>query len=565
MAKQKKIPIGYEFYKQIIEKDCYYVDKTLLIKDILDKGAQVNLFTRPRRFGKTLALTMLKTFFEVDIDYRGQLHDNRHYFDGMKIMEAGEEYTQHMGQYPVIFFSLKSAKQPNFEMAYKCLADEIDREFGRHRYVLQSEALEEEEKERFRYFLSRKAEMEDYAKSLQFLSQCLEKYHGKKTIILLDEYDVPLENSYFEGFYDEMIRFIRSLFESALKTNDSLEFAVLTGCLRISKESIFTGLNNLKIVSILNDNFAEFFGFTQQEVQNMLLDYGVAERTEEVKEWYDGYLFGSTEVYNPWSVVNYVDDATSQSVFFPKPYWSNTSSNSIIKELIETADDDVKREIEHLIAGGTIEKQVHEDVTYGDIHQSMDNLWNFLFFTGYMKKVSERFENGAIYLTMKIPNEEIRYIYSNTIREWFQQKVKVFDFSRMYGAILSGDAGTFECVVKELLQESISYNDNQENFYHGFLLGLLRGMQKYYILSNRESGDGRPDILLEPYDEKKPAVIIEVKWTKQPPQMGIKCEEALAQIEERKYEQGLIDEGYYNVKKYGICFCKKTCMVKVAE
>ena len=384
----KRIPVGVEFYKQMIEKEYYYVDKTLLIKDLLDKGGTVNLFTRPRRFGKTLALTMLQTFFEEELDSEGQKKDNRPYFEGMKIMEAGERYTSHLGQHPVIFMSLKSAKQPTFEMAYSSLQGEIIREYTRHSYVLRSDKLEEHYKEDYRNLMYRNADAASYAKSLGFLCECLEKYHGKKTIILLDEYDVPLENSFFEGFYDQMIKFIRSLFESALKTNVSLELAVLTGCLRISKESIFTGLNNLKVVSILNANYAEYFGFTQQEVEDMLEFYGIAERTEEVRQWYDGYLFGSTEVYNPWSMTNYVDDATSQSAVFPKPYWSNTSSNSIVKELVETADRQVKQEIEDLMAGGTIEKPIHEDVTYGDIHQSQDNLWNFLFFTGYLKAVS---------------------------------------------------------------------------------------------------------------------------------------------------------------------------------
>lgn len=488
MERKKRIPVGIEFYKRMIEKDYYYVDKTLLIKDILDQGGQVTLFTRPRRFGKTLALTMLRTFFEAEIDRDGELKDNSHYFAGTKIMAAGEEYTDHMGQYPVIFLSLKSAKQPTFELAYEMLKRQIKEEFSRHAYVLGTDILDEETKKTYQRIRSLDAEEADYAGAIAFLSKCLEQYHGKKTVILLDEYDVPLENAYFEGFYDRMISFIRSLFESALKTNDSLEFAVITGCLRISRESIFTGLNNLEIISILNRQFAECFGFTQAEVDQMLAYYGLEQKKQEVREWYDGYLFGSTEVYNPWSVINYIKTAVFDETAFPKPYWSNTSSNSIIRELIREADSRAKQEIEDLIAGGTIEKQIHEEITYGDIHQSQDNLWNFLFFTGYLKAVSQRFEVDTIYLTMKIPNAEIGYIYRNTIREWFEQRIKAEDFTPMYRAVLEGDEQTFERIVKGYLSESISYYDSEERFYHGFLLGLLSGLQNYDVLSNRESG-----------------------------------------------------------------------------
>ena len=362
-----------------------------------------------------------------------------------------------------------------------------------------------------------------------------------------------------------MISFIRSLFESALKTNDSLEFAVITGCLRISRESIFTGLNNLEIISILNRQFAESFGFTQAEVDQMLAYYGLEQKKQEVREWYDGYLFGSTEVYNPWSVINYIKTAVFDETAFPKPYWSNTSSNSIIRELIREADSRAKQEIEDLIAGGTIEKQIHEEITYGDIHQSQDNLWNFLFFTGYLKAVSQRFEVDTIYLTMKIPNAEIGYIYRNTIREWFEQRIKAEDFTPMYRAVLEGDEQTFERIVKGYLSESISYYDSEERFYHGFLLGLLSGLQNYDVLSNRESGDGRPDIELKPYDEQRPAVVIEVKHVKQFPQMEKGCREALRQIEERRYVDGLMEEGYAKVVKYGVCFCRKSCKILSAD
>lgn len=393
----KALAVGVENFKDIIDKSYYYVDKTLLIKDLLDSGGEVKLFNRPRRFGKTLALSMLKIYFEMELDKNDEVVDNSHYFAGMKILDAGPEYISHMGQYPVISLSLKSAKQPTFDMAYWMIEEQISREFDRHSYVLKKDILNEKEKNRFTNLILHKAEPSESAESLRFLSECLQKYHNRKVVLFIDEYDVPLENAYFKGCYEQMIDFIRSLFESVLKTNDSLAFAVITGCLRISRESIFTRLNNLKIISMLSDNYAEYFGFTQSEIEEMIQYYNLEEKSEEIRKWYDGYQFGETEVYNPWSVINYVDDMITKGSIFPKPYWSNTSSNSIIRELVERADAGVKKEIEDLIAGGTIRKPVHEDITYGDIYESQDNLWNFLFFTGYLKMVKQEFEIDTIY------------------------------------------------------------------------------------------------------------------------------------------------------------------------
>ena len=415
--RKKPFPIGIEFYKKMIDKPYYYVDKTLMIKDLLDKGGEVNLFTRPRRFGKTLTLTMLKTFFECEVDRDGNAVDNSRYFREMKIWQEGEEYRKEQGQYPVIFLSLKSAKQPNYGMAYHVLRDAVISEFERHSYVLEGLKLSDSQKEKYKLLTSRKGEEGDYVTSLQFLSKCLAAWHGKNVIILLDEYDVPLENAHFQGFYPEMADFLRSFFESAMKTNDNLEFAVVTGCLRISRESIFTGLNNLKAVSVLTRDYAEYFGFIEEEVQEMLKAYGIEQKMEEARRWYDGYRFGDTEVYNPWSIVNYVETAVSDVNAFPRPYWSNTSSNSIIRELIEAADPVVKQDVERLADGGTIEVEVHEDITYDDIYGSQDNLWNFLFFTGYLKKVSERLEGQNIYLGMAIPNQEVLYVYRRTVME----------------------------------------------------------------------------------------------------------------------------------------------------
>ncbi len=562
MEKIKPIPIGVEFYKEMIDKGYYYVDKTLLIRDLLEQKNKVTLFTRPRRFGKTLAQTMLRTFFEEEIMPDGTVADNSKYFQGKKIMGTGEEYTKYLGQYPVIFMSLKSAKQPTFEMATEKLQETLVKEYKRHRYLLDSDNISEEDKERYHSILKMNVGLSAYATALQFLSECLEQYHGQKVIILLDEYDVPLENAYFNGFYDEMVSFIRSLFESALKTNGSLEFAVITGCLRISRESIFTGLNNLKVVSVLDEGYAEYFGFTQEEADNFLKVYNIPDRRDELKEWYDGYLFGNTEVYNPWSVINYVYDIVHRNTEFPKPYWSNTSSNSIIRELIEKADDKTKQELEELIAGGTIEKPVHEDITYEDIYRSQDNLWNFLFFTGYLKTVEKSFREQQIYLSMTIPNDEILYVYKNKVREWFTQCVERQDLTGLIKAFENGGCEEASEIITTQLMETISFYDYREDYYHGFLAGLLKNSRGYVIKSNRESGLGRYDLVLKTRRILKGKVIIlELKVADNVRRLEEGCKEALNQIEDKHYENDVLEEGYPSVLKYGICFYKKECMV----
>ncbi|MBR1744162.1 MAG: AAA family ATPase, partial [Lachnospiraceae bacterium] len=420
----KRLGIGYEDYKRFVDEDLYFVDKTMLIKEVLERGGIVTLFTRPRRFGKTLALSMLRTFFELEYDLHGNIVEKGRYFTGKKVSGAGEEILKHMGQYPVIHMSLKSAKQADFYSAFLCLREEIIREYDRHRYVLNTDRFSEENKRKYQNYLSGisrweekmgrfsslqekeealKEEVAKYATALRFLSECLFLYHDKKVIILLDEYDVPLETAYYQGFYQEMVGFIRSLFESALKTNEVLERAMITGCLRISRESIFTGLNHLSIVSIRSESFAEGFGFTQKETEEFLAAYGLESKIGEVMQWYDGYLFGDTEIYNPWSLILYIEKHIVNPDALPEPYWPNTSSNMIIKDLVEKADAETKKELEELIAGGTVEKRIHEDITYEDIYESDDNLWNFLYFTGYMKKVSETSRNEGVYLVMCIP------------------------------------------------------------------------------------------------------------------------------------------------------------------
>ena len=555
----KPLPIGIDNFEEMITKGYYYIDKTLLIKDLFDYKGKVNLFTRPRRFGKTLNLSMLQYFFEKTDK------DNSYLFKGFKIMEQGKDYTEHMGQYPVINLSLKSAKQPNFELAYSCLKDEIVSEFRRHEYILSSDKLANE-KEEYKKIVKKEGNQELYVTAIKFLSQCLEKYYDKKVIILIDEYDVPLENSYFREFYTEMIDFIRSLFESALKTNSSLEFAVITGCLRISRESIFTGLNNLNIVSILNDQYSEHFGFIQDEVTKMLYDYELQDKDVLIKNWYNGYTFGETNVYNPWSLIKYVFDLSVNKNKFPTSYWANTSSNSIVRSLIERADVATKEEIERLIAGETIEKPVHEDITYDEVYKTMDNLWNFMFFTGYLKKVGERMdETNQIYLKLMIPNEEVRYIFRYKVLDWFNEKIKVKDLSNMYNAIIDGDAEIFQKELRKLLKESISFNDAYENFYHGFVVGVLMNMSDYIIKSNREGGTGRSDIYIKSPSVFEPAVIIEFKVAKTVKELGQKCDEALKQIEDKEYESELKNEGYEDIKKYGIAFYKKDCMIKLGD
>ena len=592
----KKIGIGYEDYKDFTKEKMYYVDKTLLIRDIVDKGGKTTLFTRPRRFGKTLALSMLRTFFELEYDRDGNTIDNRRYFEGMRIMEAGDEILSMMGQYPVINLSLKSAKQSDFYNAFTMLRREIMGEYDRHGYLAESELLAEGDKKTFRelrwgeldweekrrsfkdkeeYDTEFRNEVGRYATSLKILSELLKKHHNKNVIILIDEYDVPLENSWFRGFYDEMVDFIRSLFESALKTNNALERSVVTGCLRISKESIFTGLNNLVINSILTPDFGEYFGFTDDEVKAMLDSYGLPDKYEEVRDWYNGYLFGDKNVYNPWSTVLYISDHIgSNRNYFPVSYWANTSSNSIVRELVERADDETKKELERLIEGGSIEKPVHEDITYGEIYTEQDNLWNFMFFTGYLRLTGERIEGEKRYCTMVIPNRETRYIYSEKIRSWFKlEVVDKTDRSALFNALKQGDAETLEQEINKLLRRSVSYMDSYENFYHGFMTGILLGGDGYTVKSNRESVDGRSDILIRPVDIFDRAFVIELKTVKPEHKkqkitmemMDLAAEEALKQIVDRNYMEALEEDGYPEAGRYGISFFGKRCRVHYAQ
>ena len=564
---QKKISIGVEDFKEIIDKDGYFVDKTLMIKKLIEKNAKVTLFMRPRRFGKTLNQFMIRRFFEDERTRSGERIDNGYLFDGLKVTACGEEVLQHQQQYPVIFLSLKSAKQPNFEEAYKKISRALAEEFRRHQYLLAGNSLADDQKIMFQKIMTEQADYSAYNDALRFLSECLWQYHGKNTMILIDEYDVPLENAYLEGFYDQMIQFIRSLFESALKTNPYLEKSVITGCLRISKESIFTGLNNLKSDSVLRTEYADSFGFTESEVEAMLAYYDLAAELPEVKRWYDGYLFNDIEIYNPWSIINYAYDRSHKITQFTLPYWSNSSSNSIIREMVGEADEMAKEDLETLMAGGTIEKPVHEEITYGDIHQSQDNLWNFLFFTGYLKKISERKDESGetLYLTMAIPNTEIKTIYKNSITYWFEQRMKETDRSPLKHALETGDCEAAEDFINSQLADTISYYDYAENFYHGFMLGILTNIGGYRVKSNRESGNGRPDIVMTESKFRGRAMILELKISDTIQGMEKKCEEAFTQMKEQNYAVTLEEDGYQPILKYAICFFKKGCMVKKAE
>lgn len=559
----KPIAIGTDNFKKLIQSGSYYVDKTLLIKEILDKKGETNLFTRPRRFGKTLNMSMLQYFFE-NTDNKAVNAENKQLFTNMKILDAGEKYTSEMGQYPVISLSLKSAKQPTWELAYGCLKETIGNEFLRHIQILPSIQLESD-KIRFQNILNNAGTRQDYVTALAFLSRLLGQFYKKPVIILIDEYDVPLENAYFRGFYQDMVDFIRSLFESALKTNPDLYFAVITGCMRITKESIFTGLNNLKINSILSQNYGEYFGFTKKEMEEILSFYHCTEKQEIIQKWYNGYSFGNIEVYNPWSVLNYIDSLMGSPDAFPVPYWSNTSSNDVIRSLIEKADLSVRAEIEDLIAGKTIEKPVHEDITYEDVYATMDNLWNFLFFTGYLRMSGQRMQDDTMFVALSIPNTEIRQIYKTKILGWFQDVVRSRDLTGLYHSILDGDVEGFERDLTAVLQDTISFYDNVEAFYHGFMAGILGQLKTHIVKSNRESGDGRYDIMIRSLDITKPIVIMEIKAAKEYRELDHWTEEALKQIREKEYDREFAREGYQKSIRYGIAFYKKACRIKMEK
>ncbi len=560
---KKALPVGVENFEDLVKSEYYYVDKTMFIKEMLDLKGKVNLFTRPRRFGKTLNLSMLRYFFE-DTGDKVKNEQNKELFRGMKITNAGEKYTEQMGVYPVINLTLKSAKQEDFENAYYTMQVEIASEFDRHRSVIETgrEKLTQKEYEQYIRIADEEADEKQVRGSLKLFSRCMYKITGKNTVILIDEYDVPLENAYFRGFYEKMVIFIRSLFESALKTNDYLQFAVITGCLRISKESIFTGLNHLKIISILDQQYSEHFGFTESEVLQMMQYYGVESRFSTMKEWYNGYTFGDTEVYNPWSVVNYMSDLNAKLTVFPRSYWINTSSNDIIKDLIVRADRETKSQIETLLRGDTLDIQVHEEVTYEDMYSNNENLWNFLYFTGYLTKEREYFKESIIFLKVLIPNIEVKTIYQSTILNWMKGNIKKENFHDLYQAIEDGNEDKMRDILNSQLFQTISFFDSAENFYHGFLTGILSQSENYLVKSNRESGDGRSDITVKSPSLRGRSFVLELKVSDSVDNLEVDAERALQQIYDRNYMEELRTEGYRKIDCYGISFYRKDCEVR---
>ena len=556
---KKRIPIGYEDFKQLIDSGFYYVDKSMFIYELLHSGGQNNLITRPRRFGKTLNFSMLKYFFDINEK------DNAYLFDGLKISEYYEELAMYRNTHPVITLSLKCAKQGNYREALRGLKYEIQRQFINNKFILDSDKLADEYKDEYKKILSMDEDAV-WSNSIQLLSICLKQYYGTKTIILIDEYDVPLEDAYFSGYYDEMVRFIRSLFESALKTNSALEFSVITGCLRISKESIFTGLNNLAVNSILSNKYSESFGFVQSEVDELMRYYNIEEKSQLMKKWYDGYLFGKSEVYNPWSVLNQVKEWSEDKDISAIPWWTNTSSNNIIRTLVSQADNETKDIIENLIHGGNVETVLKETVTYGDLTENNENIWSFLFFTGYLKikeivKTGEVIGEPTIY-SLVIPNLEIKSCYTDIIIQYFEIYKKAINKDNLYKALLGRNAQDFAEQITDLLRKTISYYDSTESFYHGLISGLLSGNVYYKVESNRETGDGRSDLVLYQQDVAQNAVILEFKVCGKNETADDAAKRALKQINDRDYASKAREDGYKNIIKYGVAF-KVKCAVRL--
>ena len=553
--KHKPLPIGVEDFKRLVDNGYYFVDKTLMIKELLENKETVNLFTRPRRFGKTLNMSMLQRFFEATEK------SNAYLFDGLKIA-AYPEYMAYQGKYPVISVSLKSMKQASYTDAFYMYKNLIAKEYEKHKIILESNQILDSEKEVFQNIMEQRADQNVYLNSIRTLSDILAKYYEKNVIILIDEYDVPLENAYHEGFYDDMTNLIRSCFESALKTNPSLEFAVLTGCLRVSRESIFTGLNNLKTYSITKNKFSQYFGFTQAEMQEILQNFSLEQYAGTIAKWYDGYRFGLTEIYNPWSVLNCIDSYLQNDMVACEPYWSNTSSNRIVKRLIEESNERTKSMVEELINGTPIHTQIFEDVTYGTIDVNQDYIWSFLLFTGYLKIISCETFGDETYYDMVIPNVEIKSIYKNTIRSWFIDHINRDSRTDILESVIHADAEKLEDLLCTWLTNTISCFDEQENYYHGFVTGLVSGFSGYMVVSNRESGNGRFDLVVKQRSRWHHAAILGFKVVEKYNQMKKACEDALKQIEEKDYEASLRDEQYENIAKLGICFCQKRCRVK---
>ena len=568
MANTLKLPVGIDDFRKLRESHFYYVDKTRLIEQLLLNWSEVTLFTRPRRFGKTLNMSMLKSFFDIGTD--------KALFDGLYISGNKELCDEYMGKYPVIFLSLKGVEGLTYEEAFEAFVRIMGKEINRVSFLADSDKLTQIEREQYKGLTIMKNgrlafDKEMLISSLQLLSQLLYKHYGKKVVILIDEYDVPLDKAFQNGYYNEMVSLIRGLFGQALKTNEFLQFAVLTGCLRISKESIFTGLNNFKVMSITDSRFDEQFGFTDSEVKKLLSDYGMDSHFDEVKEWYDGYHFGKADVYCPWDVINHADHLRDDSDAKPQTYWINSSGNSLVRRLINRADSSTKDEIERLIAGEAIEKVIRQDLTYDEIENSIDNIWSVLFTTGYLTKIGEvKLPDSESYAYMLvIPNKEVREVFVLQIQEWFKAVVANDNdtMSLLSKAILDKDEAILARQLNIVMGRMISIldtkapDDMKENFYHGLLLGLLRGSNPDWLIkSNRESGDGFSDILIKP-ENPDLGIVIEVKYAKEFKELDAACDAAMAQIKQKRYDETLRDEGRCDILAYGIAFCRKRCKV----
>ena len=548
----RKLPIGIEDFKEIRTQGFYYVDKTLLIRDLLNGWGKVNLFTRPRRFGKTLNMSMLKAFFEIGGD--------RSLFDGLAIAEEKALCDEYMGKYPVVFVSLKNVDGLTFDDAYERVQRTIRAEVSRLSFLADSDRILEDDKRAFERFRKESETKADLYDSLYMLTKLAATHYNQKAILLIDEYDVPLDKAYQHGYYDKMLDLIRTMFGTALKTNDSLYFAVMTGCLRVSKESIFTGLNNLKVHSIADTQFDEFFGFTDHEVEVVLRDYGLQAHHAEAKEWYDGYRFGEQDVYCPWDVINYCYDLLASKRAKPKAYWINTSGNDMVRRLIEKSDTGTaKMEIEQLINGQSIHKTINEKLTHNEIDKDINNIWSLLFMTGYLTMVGE--PDNEMY-ELVIPNQEVRKIYIDQVRQWFDDKAKAetSSLSALYEAFETGDAVAIKELLDKQLLTTISFYDAQEAFYHGFLLALLNTSVDWRVTSNAETGKGRSDIKVERVDSKL-GFVVEVKDVKDASKLDSACEMAIRQIEEKDYTATLRRYRIKDIWIYGIAFCDKECKV----
>ena len=548
----RKLPVGIDSFEKLRRENFYYVDKTELIADLMRNWGEVNLFTRPRRFGKTLNMSMLKSFFEIGGD--------KSIFDGLAIRGEAELCEAYMGKFPVVFISLKGVDGLTFEDAYERLRRIIFEEASRLQYLMESPRISETDRAPLKVLLQRKGDASDIAMSLKTLCALLEKHYGQKVILLIDEYDVPLDKAYAHGYYDRMIDLIRAMFSAALKTNDSLFFAVMTGCLRVSKESIFTGLNNLMVHSISDVSFDEYFGFTDKEVGDMLTFYSLERHCDEAREWYDGYRFGEQNVYCPWDVINYCYALRSDPKAEPKAYWLNTSGNAMVRSLIQKAKTGTARmEIEELIAGKTILKTLNEQLTHNEIDDSIENVWSLLYMTGYLT-ITERPSGGKY--ALRIPNREVRQIYTQQVLSWFRESVRkdTDKLTALYTAFEAGDTETIANYLNRQLITTVSFHDARESFYHGFLLALLSTCATWEVSSNAETGIGRADIIVEREDGQL-GFVIEIKDVRDRQKLDAACEAAMKQIEEKDYTAVLRRYGVEKIWAYGIAFCEKRCRV----